>query len=407
MQTPMWMAVRAPSLVTTLAGHGVAGLVFFLSFRNPAIRPIWLPQFFLLLFLSTVFLLVAPLLRRSAQRFVVLVSAMSVEIVMGIPQGPDLAVAAILGTVFIFVTTTEVEGRAAPLLCIASALALSWSHWPLAAWGTRIEGASPLHASLMATYLLFLTWLARLVGSRGLQIRRQHDELLRIDRTVRALSEANLDFQELATRVQRETEELERRRITREIHDIVGHTLTNIQMMMEAATDLVRGDSAGLEELLLKSRDQAQRGLLETRRAMRNLRSVPAVRAGGLGRVMEVARIFEKATKVAVKLHFGNAPESFGVLIDEVVYRTVQESLTNALRHGNATEITVSFWVVDEALRLSVADNGVGSKEIVPGIGLSGMAERIALVGGTMNAENTPFGFLVSSEIPLGRPEGL
>jgi signal transduction histidine kinase len=178
-------------------------------------------------------------------------------------------------------------------------------------------------------------------------------------------------------------------------------------MIMEAATDLVRGNRAGLEELLLKSRDQAQRGLLETRRAMRNLRSVPAVRAGGLGRVMELARIFEKATKVAVKLHFGNAPESFGALIDEVVYRTVQESLTNALRHGNATEITVSFWIVDEALRLSVADNGVGSKEIVPGIGLSGMGERIALVGGTMNVENTPFGFLVSSEIPLGRPEGL
>ena len=55
------------------------------------------------------------------------------------------------------------------------------------------------------------------------------------------------------------------------------------------------------------------------------------------------------------------------------------------------------------ALRLSIADNGVGSKEIVPGIGLSGMGERIAHVGGTMKAENTAFGFLVFSEIPLAR----
>ena len=406
MQKPLRIAVRAPSLVTTLAGHGVAGLVFFLSFRDPGLRPHWLPQFFLLLSAATALLLAAPLFRRGTHRLIVLLSAMSIDIVLGIPLGPDLAVGAVLGTVFIFVTTTEVEGRAAPLLCIACALALSWSHWPLVAWGTRIEGAPPLGAALMTTSLLFLTWLARLVGSRGLQIRRQHEELLRIDRTVRALSEANLDFQELATRVQRETEEQERRRITREIHDIVGHTLTNIQMMMEAATDLFRRDSAGLEELLLKSRDQAQRGLLETRRAMRNLRSAPVIRAGGLGRVTEVARIFEKATKVTVKLHFGNAAESFGVLIDDVVYRTVQESLTNALRHGNATEITVSFWVVEQALRLSVVDNGVGSKEIVPGIGLSGMAERIALVGGTLKAENTPFGFLVSTEIPLVRAGG-
>jgi signal transduction histidine kinase len=275
------------------------------------------------------------------------------------------------------------------------------------AWGIRVEGAAPLAAVLLGMYLLFLTWLVGLVGSRGQQIRRQNEELERIDRTVRALSEANLDFQELATRMQRETEEQERRRITREIHDIVGYTLTNIQMMMEAATDLVRRDSAGLEDLLVKSRDQAQRGLMETRRAMRNLRTGSGVKISGLGRVEEVARIFERATKARVRLNLGNAPESFGPRIDDVVYRMVQESLTNSLRHGNATEITVSFWVVEGALRLSIADNGAGSGEIVPGIGLAGMAERLAHVGGTMKAENTPFGFLVFSEIPLHREEGL
>jgi signal transduction histidine kinase len=399
------MAVRAPSLITTLAGHGVAGLVFFLSFRNPTIRPVWLPQFYILLSLATALLLVVPGFRRHSRRSIVLVSVMLIEIVLGIPQGRDLETAAVLGTVFIFIAMTEVEAGAASLLCLGYSAAIPASHWPLVAWGAHIEGVRPLDAVLLAAYFLFLTWLVGLVGSRGEQIRRQNEDLLRIDRTVRALSEANLDFQELATRVQRETQEQERRRITREIHDIVGYTLTNIQMMMEAATDLVRRDSGGLEDLLVKSRDQAQRGLLETRRAMRNLRAVSEVKAGGLGRVAEVARIFERATKVAVRLNFGNAPETLGARIDDVVYRMVQESLTNALRHGNATEITVSFWIVGGTLRLSIADNGVGSKEIVPGIGLSGMAERIAHVGGTVKAENTPFGFLVFSEIPLAWEE--
>ena len=330
---------------------------------------------------------------------------MLIEIVLGIPQGPDLILDVVLGTVFIFLAMTEVEGMVATLLCLVYARGSLLKPLAPGGVGNPGSGAPLLGSALLGMYLLFLTWLVGLVGSRGQQIRRQNDELLRIDRTVRALSEANLDFQELATRVQRETEEQERRRITREIHDIVGYTLTNIQMMMEAATDLVSRDGAGLGDLLVKSRDQAQRGLLETRRAMRNLRAVTAVRTNGLSRVVEVARIFERATKVRVRLNFGNAPESFGPRIDDVVYRMVQESLTNALRHGNATEISVSFWVVERALRLSIADNGVGSKEIVPGIGLSGMAERIAHVGGAMKAENTPFGFLVSSEIPLGQEE--
>jgi signal transduction histidine kinase len=249
----------------------------------------------------------------------------------------------------------------------------------------------------------FLTWLAGLVGQRAHLIRRQNEEITRIDATVRALSEANLDFQDLATRVQRETEEQERKRIAREIHDIVGHTLTNIQMMMEAATDIARSGSEGLEDLLLKSRNQAQRGLLETRRAMRNLREVSKVHVSGMQRIADLARIFENATKVSVRLHGGNAPESFGARVDDAVYRMIQECLTNALRHGNATEITVSFWVVEAAVRVSIADNGRGSKEIVPGVGLAGMTERIAHLGGTMKAENTPFGFLVLAEIPLER----
>jgi signal transduction histidine kinase len=401
MQTRMWWAVRAPGFATTLAGHCVAGLIFLFSFRTIALKAVWLPQFFVLLSAATALLLAVPGRRKTSRRVMLLGLVMLIEIILGIPQGPDFGLVAVLGTVFIFVTMTEVEGLSAALLCLAYSAVIPFLHWPLVAWGVPIAGASPLSAALLAVYFLFLTWLVGLVGSRGQRIIRQNEELARIDRTVRALSEANLDFQELATRVQRETQEQERRRITREIHDIVGYTLTNIQMMMEAATDLVRRDSTGLEDLLVKSRDQAQRGLLETRRAMRNLRAVSEVRAAGLGRVTEVARIFEKATKVAVRLNFGNTTDSLGERVDDVVYRMVQECLTNALRHGNATEISVSFWVINGTLRLSIADNGVGSKEIVPGIGLAGMTERLAHVGGTMKAENTPFGFLVFCEIPL------
>lgn len=395
------LAVRAPGLVVTLSGQALAGVVFSLTFRPPVIRPIWMPQFFVLLILSTALLLLSLGCRRNVSRVVVLAGVIIVDIVLGIPEGPDLAVVAILGTVFIFIAMTEVRGPAAYALSLGCSAGLAASHWPLVAWGALIPGATPVSAILLAAYFLFLTWLSGIVGHRGQQLLRQHEEMERIDRTVRELSEANLDFQELATRVQRETEEQERKRIAREIHDIVGYTLTNIQMMMEAATDLVRRRDAGLHDLLLKSRDQAQRGLMETRRAMRNLRAVAASPASGMKRVAEAARLFEKATRVRVKLNPGNAPASFGPRIDDVIYRMIQECFTNSLRHGKATEITVNFWCVPGAVRISVADNGAGSGEIVPGVGLAGMTERIGTIGGTMKAGSTPFGFLVFTEIPL------
>ena len=272
------------------------------------------------------------------------------------------------------------------------------------AWGIRVEGAAPLAAVLLGMYLLFLTWLVGLVGSRGQQIRRQNEELLRIDRTVRALSEANLDFQELATRVQRETEEQERRRITREIHDIVGYTLTNIQMMMEAATDLVRRDAAGLEDLLVKSRDQAQRGLMETRRAMRNLRDRLRVKTSGLGRVdgggADLREGHKGAGEAELRQRSGELwpahgrrrlPDGPGIPHQRAAPRQRDGNLGQFLGRGAAR--------CGSALRTMAR----GPKEIVPGIGLAGMAERIAHVGGTMKAESTPFGFLVFSEIPLRR----
>jgi hypothetical protein len=81
----MWNAVRAPSFVTTLAGHGVAGLVFFLSFRS-SLRSVWLPQFFILLVVATALLLFVLLCRRNAYRIIALLAVMLIEIVLGIPR---------------------------------------------------------------------------------------------------------------------------------------------------------------------------------------------------------------------------------------------------------------------------------------------------------------------------------
>jgi signal transduction histidine kinase len=74
--------------------------------------------------------------------------------------------------------------------------------------------------------------------------------------------------------------------------------------------------------------------------------------------------------------------------------------MTNAIRHGRASRIQISFWISDGRLRISVDDNGIGSTDIEPGIGFTGMRERLDPLGGELTLGNGLTGFTVRAEIP-------
>jgi signal transduction histidine kinase len=87
------------------------------------------------------------------------------------------------------------------------------------------------------------------------------------------------------------------------------------------------------------------------------------------------------------------------------IYRTVQEALTNAVRHGRATRVKVSFWVEGGELLLSISDNGKGAFEIVKGIGITGMEERFGALGGSIGVSSaTGGGFSLSVKVPIVAP---
>ena len=87
--------------------------------------------------------------------------------------------------------------------------------------------------------------------------------------------------------------------------------------------------------------------------------------------------------------------------VDQVVYRMIQEGLTNAFRHGKATLIHVRLWIFQVELIVRIHDNGQGSPEIKKGIGLQGMEERLKKIHGRLEAKNVADGFVVSAWIPL------
>lgn len=225
-------------------------------------------------------------------------------------------------------------------------------------------------------------------------------ELAHLKEGVQQIVTANVGFQELAVSMEQSSMRKERLRITREIHDIVGYTLTNQTMVLQAAVVLLDRDHAKLRELLDSAQESARAGLQEVRQALRQLRLGSDRPLGFLNRVHQLCRTFEQATDVKVELSGAQTPDELPPALELVLYRMVQEGLTNAFLHGRATRVSVGIAADDEGLILHLADNGNGAEQVTEGIGLAGMRERLVPFGGQLEYRSDRHGFIVLARIP-------
>jgi signal transduction histidine kinase len=101
----------------------------------------------------------------------------------------------------------------------------------------------------------------------------------------------------------------------------------------------------------------------------------------------------------------GNLPWSYGRKLDGVLFRIVQEGLTNAFRHGKATRVRINLWQTEGEILLSILDNGRGivpGTDVTDGIGLAGMRERLSEYGGEIRLGPVEDGFELAATIPYG-----
>lgn len=230
---------------------------------------------------------------------------------------------------------------------------------------------------------------------------KEQIEILNV--TITKLTVFSQSLQSYARTAEQQAAKKERFRISREIHDISGYMFTNIIAMMDAIIATGCRSSEKTSELCMLVRSQAHDGLRETRKALHLLRNTEDDREQGIRAIYKIKKIFENTTGVSVDIEAGNLPSTFGDEIDLILFRVVQEGLTNALRHGHATRVRILLWIVDGSVQVIVLDNGTGAKKIIKGIGLAGMEERISLMQGTVQAMNAPEGgFQLTVTIPIG-----
>jgi signal transduction histidine kinase len=232
-------------------------------------------------------------------------------------------------------------------------------------------------------------------------------EVMRTHRSYLALLSERLELAERTREqeAQRRAEQ-ERMRIARELHDVVAHTLTTINVQAGAAAErLAPGDARNALETI---EDASHEAISELRAILGLLRDpdrsdAPRTPSPGVENIAELVRRARQAgLDVQLEVN-GERPTRQSDAVSLAAYRIVQESLTNAQRHaaGAAVRVSVCF----DAASLSIAiENGAGTEPVgngtTPGVGIAGMLERASATGGTLQASPTGDRFRVQAELP-------
>lgn len=271
----------------------------------------------------------------------------------------------------------------------------------LALLNVALAGRPPLlwasAAGLFAAFALVLLHAGSAVHGKAEleqlydQLRRKHYEL----------DEARERLADYAAKVEAIAQAEERNRISRDIHDELGHKLIRLKMMAEAAVRVGQQQPGQGVAMLESIRDQLGDSMELLRATVRRLKPDEAIASSyTLDRL--IAELGEE-NGIAVSQEIAGFPVPLYPSLHFVLYRNAKEAVTNAIRHGAATEVRIALHYGVSALRMRISNNGVQPQERAAwGMGLQGMEERTRLVGGSLQVEdNGPFA--VTTVVPLYR----
>lgn len=251
--------------------------------------------------------------------------------------------------------------------------------------------------------VLFGGWFLSLIAlGHAVQMRHAHQREAE-QRVLAAERERDLRAQQSAT--------AERLRLARELHDVLGHNISLINVHSAAALHRGAkrpGETEELVSALELVRDTSKEALRELRATLGVLRQVdevaPVEPAAGLERLGELV---ERATRCGLEISVETTgePPVLPPNISLAAYRIVQESITNITRHAAATRAVVRVAYAPGELRLRVEDDGRGAEPDAQGSGILGMTTRARALGGDLSARNGPDGgFRVTARLPVAAP---
>jgi signal transduction histidine kinase len=247
------------------------------------------------------------------------------------------------------------------------------------------------------------------IAIRGRSLLREayrinNEQLEQLDKAHEELKSTHAELQEATLHSMRYAALTERNRLAREIHDGLGHQMTSLIVQLQALEIMLPNDPRTAADTVTKLLNVARKGMEEVRTSVRKW----ANDEKGLGIIALRGLLSQTAANSQIRFQvleegeFSEWPEQIGI----VMYRILQESITNVMRHSGASEVVVGIQENEMELSLTVSDNGHLEDEasVQSGFGVKGMVERCKSVGGTCTfSANLNGGLKVSVTIPLNK----
>lgn len=229
---------------------------------------------------------------------------------------------------------------------------------------------------------------------------RINDQHASLNRSMAELEQAKARLRHDASQVEHYAQTEERNRIAREIHDDLGHRLIRLKLMMEAGMRLLEHDPERARSMLEQIRLQLEESMDTMRRTVRKLS--PLERTDGRRYALDrLIADSAAALGISVELNLQGPAKPLYPSSEYVLYRNAQEAITNALRHGRATAVQITLLFEPRLVRMTVENNGtLPTSEWIEGLGLQGMRERAAMLGGRLSIQRSEC-YAVITELPL------
>ena len=224
---------------------------------------------------------------------------------------------------------------------------------------------------------------------------REHEIQLRLSE----MSKSNQELKNYAALSEKIAQDRERKRIARDIHDTVGHALTGIAAGIDAVMVLIDIDPEAAKKQLSKVSSAVKQGLVDIRKTLNQIRPDALQNYTLEASLKKMLQEYSDISHLKINFNYQWGNVDFEKTTELVIFRVIEETVTNALRHGHASAIDVKCQIVNNNYQIKISNNGSTTNKLTPGYGLTQMKERVAIINGTMKIITSPV-FTIIVNIP-------